>query len=292
MSHVAALGYIRVTAPDLEAWRRYATEVLGLQVAESPGSAESLCLKQDERTYRLAVDRGAEPATTFGWEVANRTSLEALAGQLDAAGVAVKEASSEHAQSRMTEGMLLCDDPAGNACEIFYGASCEKEAFVSPTGARFVTGELGLGHAFMMVPDGEAFLKFYSLLGFRVSDYITLGPGLTATFLHCNPRHHTLAFMEIPNVSAIQHVMVEVDDQDVVGRSWDRCLSGAAPVAMTLGRHTNDRMFSFYSTSPSGMAVELGSGGVRIDDDVWSVQRFDAISYWGHAMQPVPAPEV
>lgn len=48
------------------------------------------------------------------------------------------------------------------------------------------------------MPDGKAFESFYAMLGFRVSDYIELMPGLVGTFLHCNPRHHTLAFVEVP----------------------------------------------------------------------------------------------
>lgn len=293
MSNVTALGYMRLGAPDLDAWRGYATDLLGLQVAEDAATAiddGALYLKQDERSYRLAIDPNDEPTTTFGWEVANRAALDEIAARLDAAGIAVTEASDEHAQSRLASGMLLCDDPAGNACEIFFGAKCDRESFISPTSASFTTDGMGLGHAFMMVPDGKAFENFYALLGFQVSDYISMAPGMAATFLHCNPRHHTLAFIEIPGVSALQHIMLEVEDVDQVGRSWDKCVAGAAPIVMTLGRHTNDEMFSFYSASPSGIAVEYGTGGLKIDDDTWTVQRFDAISYWGHEMQMPPGP--
>jgi 3,4-dihydroxy-9,10-secoandrosta-1,3,5(10)-triene-9,17-dione 4,5-dioxygenase len=290
MSTVTALGYLRLTAPDLAAWRSYATSVLGLQVGEAASAAigdGALYLKQDDRSYRVAIDQGDEQTTTFGWEVANRAALDDVAARLDASGVSVKEASSEHAQSRLAFGMILCDDPAGNRCEIFYGAGSDREEFVSPTNAQFTTGDMGLGHAFMMVPDGKAFLDFYSLLGFRVSDYISFGPGMFATFMHCNPRHHTLAFVEVPNLSALQHFMVEVDSLDTVGRSYDRCVKGEAPIVMALGRHTNDRMFSYYSSSPSGIAVEFGTEGIRVDDETWTVQNFDAASYWGHT-PPVP----
>ena len=34
MATVNALGYLRMNAPDLGAWRTYATDLLGLQVAE------------------------------------------------------------------------------------------------------------------------------------------------------------------------------------------------------------------------------------------------------------------
>jgi 2,3-dihydroxyethylbenzene 1,2-dioxygenase len=33
------------------------------------------------------------------------------------------------------------------------------------------------------------------------------------------------------------------------------------PVMISLGKHANDRMFSFYVASPSGFLIEIGWGG-------------------------------
>ena len=52
------------------------------------------------------------------------------------------------------------------------------------------------------------------------------------------------------------HLMFEVTDLDLVGRAWDKVLDGAAPIASTLGKHTNDEMSSFYVRSPSGFQIE------------------------------------
>jgi len=290
MSNINALGYIRMNAPDLDAWRSYGTDILGLQVAEKTAATVgdgSLYLRQDDRSYRVALDQGDEASTTLGWEVVNREALEGVAAKLDAAGYEIEQATDEYAQSRLTVGMIRCDDPAGNKCEFFYGAASDKDAFVSPTAARFTTEDMGLGHVFAIVPDAKAFESFYTMLGFKVSDYIQLMPGLTGTFMHCNERHHTLAFVEVPGVTAVQHVMVEVDSIDSVGRSFDRCVASDAPIVMTLGRHTNDEMFSYYSASPNGVAFEYGTGGIKVHDDTWTVKHFDAASYWGHS-QPKP----
>ncbi|HET7524153.1 MAG TPA: VOC family protein, partial [Acidimicrobiales bacterium] len=208
MDAVTALGYLRLGAADLGSWRDFATSVIGLQPGDGAASElgdGSLYLKQDDRSYRVAVDRSDDPSVTFGWEVPNRVAMEAVAGRLDALGITVKDGTAEEAEQRLVTRVMLCTDPAGNACEIFYGAKHDNSAFVSPTGARFVTGDMGLGHAFVIVPDGAAFGEFYmDGLGFRVSDYIQLGQR-EATFLHCNPRHHTLAFVESAGVSALNH---------------------------------------------------------------------------------------
>jgi hypothetical protein len=59
-------------------------------------------------------------------------------------------------------------------------------------------------------------------------------------------------------------------------------------LVMTLGRHWNDHMTSFYVESPSGFAVEYGWGGLQIDRATWSTVRGTGeISFWGH--RPVTA---
>ena len=54
------------------------------------------------------------------------------------------------------------------------------------------------------------------------------------------------------------------------------------PVARTLGRHTNDRMISFYARTPSGFEVEYGWGGHLVDDASWEPAELTAVSSWGH----------
>ena len=58
--------------------------------------------------------------------------------------------------------------------------------------------------------------------------------------------------------------------------------AAAAPLAMTLGRHSNDDMISFYTRTPSGFQIEFGTGGLLIDDSEWLPPRFDVPSFWGH----------
>jgi hypothetical protein len=52
---------------------------------------------------------------------------------------------------------------------------------------------------------------------------------------------------------------------------------------MSLGRHTNDRMTSFYVRTPSGFEIEYGAGGRLIDmTEPWMPGHYDAMSFWGH----------
>jgi extradiol dioxygenase len=83
--------------------------------------------------------------------------------------------------------------------------------------------------------------------GFGISDYVVSPDGAPlGAFLHCNPRHHSLAFFQIPmGPRKIQHVMFETNSLDDVGTSYDLCLEREI-TATSLGRHGNDRSFSFY----------------------------------------------
>jgi len=76
--------------------------------------------------------------------------------------------------------------------------------------------------------------------------------------------------------------MFEARTLDDVGYTLDRLQTGGVPLSMGLGRHTNDQMVSFYSTSPSGFDVEFGWGGRRVDDATWSVSEITKPSLWGH----------
>jgi extradiol dioxygenase len=151
-----------------------------------------------------------------------------------------------------------------------------------------VTGAGGMGHVVLIVPDLDAATRlFQDVLGFRHSDDIEAG--LRIRFFHCNPRHHTVAVSAAPGMAGVHHLMPEVADVDDVGRAYDIVQDRGLPLAMTLGRHTNDGMTSFYVRTPSGFEVEYGAGGRLLDTSApWTPGRFEATSHWGHKLPAEP----
>jgi 2,3-dihydroxybiphenyl 1,2-dioxygenase len=282
-ARVVGLGYLIVNSTDLEAWKLFASDLLGLQVdCHTP---ERLVLRMDEASYRLEIRRAdSDGVNAIGWEVRSSEDLDDLADQLEEHGYAVERHDADAVATRQVSGLIGFVDPDGQRVELFYGLKQHRERFVSPTGARFVTGAGGLGHIFQMVSDRERYDALYlKLLGFKLSDYIDFVPGVYATFTHANPRHHSYAYAQVPNVpSHLMHAMLEVEELDVVGRAWDKVLAGAAPIKATLGKHTNDEMVSFYVQSPAGFQVEYGYGGKLVDEASWRPVRYGAASYWGH----------
>lgn len=285
---IGSLGYLGLRVKDVAAWEAFATGVLGLMPAEAAG--ETRRFRLDDLAWRIAVEPGeADDVAYLGFEVAGPAELEAVRNRLTAGGVAVGNGDPELVAERGVLGLISCQDPDGLPVEVFYGPTLRTETpFTSPAGVTaFVTGDQGLGHVVLSAKDMAAARRFYQdMLGFRLSDIIRMraGPQLSfdMEFFHCNPRHHTLALMPIPMPKRLHHFMIQVPTLDAVGFALERATAAQAPIAASLGRHTNDHMVSFYSRTPAGFEVEFGQGAIEVDDVTWRVGRHDKPSIWGH----------
>ncbi len=290
---VTQLGYLGVEVQDLEAWRRFATDTLGLEVLPEKGADGSLLLRMDERHHRFFVSPGErDDVSLLGFEAASQPALDALAARLEAAGTAVHWGEPGDCDARKVVNLFQFEDPNGIACEAYTGPLVMRDRpFHSPrTISGFFTGDQGLGHIVLLVKSLDESLRFYTdTLGFRMTDWVrpqperSAGSAMNIAFLHCNPRHHTIAMLEAPrSPKRLHHFMVQVKTLDDVGATYDQCGSQGVPIELTLGRHTNDEMFSFYMGSPSGFWVEYGYGAREVDDATWKVELHTTGSSWGH----------
>jgi 2,3-dihydroxybiphenyl 1,2-dioxygenase len=294
MGKVKELGYVGIQATDLDAWRHFAVDVLGLGLGHQDGQ-QTLGLRMDERVHRLIIEAGpADDMCCVGYDCGNDADLDALLEHLREHGHAAEPCSAALARQRRVRRLMASHDPDGNRVELYVDLARADTPFQSAlVPAGFKTGNGGAGHAFLPTTDRQAMLDYYALLGFRLSDYIRqeIAPGMVvdAAFTHCNPRHHTLAFAALPSPKKLHHFMLEVCDRVDVGRAYDRVQNAGLPLAMSIGMHPNDLMFSFYVTTPSGFAIEIGADGRQIlDEDAWQVVTYDRLSIWGHR----PAPRV
>lgn len=289
MTGIKELAYVVYEVSDLADWEHFSTALLGMQLGEK--SDDGFTLRMDEKAHRWIITEGAaDDLAVSGYEVESGASLDRLVARLIEAGVDVAEGTSTLAEARRVDRVVQVSDPMGNRIELVTGLQDADEPFRSESlVGKFVTGSGGAGHQVLLAKgiDRETYMAFYEgLLGFKISDIIVeqLAPGIVADliFLHCNPRHHTVAFGDMPHPKRTHHFMLEVTDIRDLGMAFDRCLEARQPFEMTLGMHPNDHMFSFYVRTPSGFAVEYGWGGLLIDDDTWEVKTLDRRHYWGH----------
>ncbi|MDP2123004.1 MAG: VOC family protein [Parvibaculum sp.] len=285
---VASLGYIGFEVSDLKAWDNYLTGFLGLMPGS--GNGTSARYRMDDRAFRIQLEKGAADDISFiGLEVETPEGLQALRERLEKEGVPCAPASDSLKKERGVRDLLVLTDPAGLQVEVYVGATALTNLpFHSPAGVSgFMTGGQGAGHVVLASEKIDEIRDFYTrLLGFRLSDTIgmSISPDFTLVleFYHCNPRHHTLALAPMPAPKRLHHFMVEMATLDDVGFAMDRIGACGVKQTMTLGKHSNDQMVSFYAATPSGFEVEVGTAGIEVHDEVWRVTHHEVTSMWGH----------
>ncbi|WP_322062911.1 VOC family protein [Paraburkholderia sp. J63] len=293
---VSRLGYLGYAVRDMGAVETIFGDVLGLQRRpSSTGDVDgAVSWRMDARRQRFTFTPAAQDALAYiGWELDSLDALHALVARAEAQGVAFSRADDALCEQRAVYEMYRCAGPDGVAIELFFGGIEDPMPFASATAlSGFRTGSEGLGHLVLASADPEAAVHFYrQVLGFEPSDYVHWDIA-RVTFLHCNSRHHSLAVMNPVYGSApgqMNHVMVQANAMDDVGRAYDRVRELGVPLVLTLGKHSNDQMTSFYMHTPGGWAVEYGYGGREIDAD-WQVVFYDSPRLWGHHLQQPAAP--
>ncbi|MEX2547962.1 MAG: VOC family protein [Chloroflexota bacterium] len=279
---IRALSYVGIEATDLSAWESFSTELLGMPVTRPTDDGDRILMRMDERTYRFDVRKSdTDRLAWIGWEMPSAAALEEANRELAKAGVEVTRGTAEEAKDRGIVDFIHFNDPASNRLELFYGQEADFRPLVMTRPmSGYLTGEMGMGHAVIGVTNYRECFDFYvNTLGFRVSDTFKN----FIAFLHCNPRHHSLALVETDE-PGLRHIMLETNTIDDVGTAMD-IAQKRGELTRTLGRHTNDKAVSFYIETPGGWEIEYGWSGQQVDDEVWIVRQLAGpTSLWGHEL--------
>ncbi|MCC5575371.1 VOC family protein [Microtetraspora sp. AC03309] len=280
---IEALNYIGFTSPAAKEWETFGPEILGVQLAD-PGPEGSVRMRVDDAAHRISVHPAdSDDLAYLGWGVRGPSALIRVTDRLETSGTEVHRGEPELAAERGVTELAWFTDPFGFRHELSWGQLTMPSTFLPGRPlSGFVTGEQGLGHAVLIIPDLVEAEAFYGgVLGFKVSDEIDMH-GMPVRFYHCNTRHHSLALTAVPGVVGFHHLMLETTALDDVGIAYDLILERGIPLAMTLGRHTNDLMTSFYVRTPSRFEIEYGFGGAPIQSTPPTPRAFARTSIWGH----------
>jgi 2,3-dihydroxyethylbenzene 1,2-dioxygenase len=263
---VTELGYMGVGVKNLEEWKNFATSIVGMELVDE-GESDRCYLRMDYQHHRIVLHAdGSDDLAYLGFRVAGAEEFSAMQAQLSAAGIKFQVGAREEAEERRVLEVLKLNDPGGNPIEIFHGPEVQFSKPFHPGRAmhgRFKTGAGGLGHCIIGEKDLAAAQRFYTQLGMRggVEYKIKMGKRvLELVFMHCNERDHTVAFGVGGPDKRLNHVMIEVDNLDDVGLTYDLVRKNKVPVTIKPGKHSNDHMYSFYFRNPSGWMFEYGWG--------------------------------
>jgi 2,3-dihydroxybiphenyl 1,2-dioxygenase len=284
---VTQLGYLELNVSNLETWRTLATDILGAEERQDSAVPGRVKLRLDEHHHRITLQSAqADSIAAIGWEAPSRAAFDAARAALQARGIEVQAGSAAEIEDRRVEALIRFRDADGFPMEIYFGPWFDHHPLrpARPM-AGFNCGKLGVGHVVLVSRDIRAAARFYEdVLGFRISDFIAWGDA-DAVFLRCNARHHSLALINESfgkKSGELHHLMLEANSLDDLGRAYDLVQNHKVPLVMTLGRHSNDQMISFYLKSPSGFALEHGWGGLLVEEDNWQVKHYSTTKLWGH----------
>ena len=290
------LAYLGIQVPDPAALATFFGDVVGL-VPGASGLAGTVTWRNDDKAQRVIVEPGpANDGVFVGFDAGDDDAFDALVARLDAAGFRTAQGSDDERSARRVKRLARTVAPWGVAVELTTGLEDAATPYASPLmPGGFLTDGVGFGHVvFATTAFDESHAFVTDGLGMAQSDWLEMeiaeGIELEVRFYHCNPRHHTLALAKAPFElpQKLHHLMVETNTRDDVGAAFDRAWTSGLAIPNGLGMHDNDRMFSFYVTSPAAFMVEIGHGARTITVDWDDNRRYGRISAWGH--QPLRQP--
>ncbi|MEK1838693.1 MAG: VOC family protein, partial [Pseudomonas sp.] len=116
MINLHDIRYIRLGTANLDEARRYATQVLGLQVAREANGA--VYFRSDSRDHTLCYYEGDPQETTTAFEVRTAQDLEDAAVLLERHEFDVQHGSRADAEVRYVDDFIRFKDPSGNNIEL------------------------------------------------------------------------------------------------------------------------------------------------------------------------------
>jgi 2,3-dihydroxybiphenyl 1,2-dioxygenase len=294
---ILGIGYLIFESPNGKAWLEYGPEVLGLGLYEPEGNGDTVYLRMDDRRWRIAIQPGErDRLACIGWELTNRTAWLAAIEKLKTNNVTVTIGDTELELKRGVHGVARFTDPVGYNHELIYGQKYQPNSFTPGRNHHgFLAEELGVGHVVLTVPEiPPGFEQWLTdVLGFRWFGHGAGNPRPVGGFYRpkLNDRSHCIAYLLVPGHMGIHHVGIEVKELDDVGIAFDLYQERGLPVMMTMGRHTQDPVISFYGITPSGFGVEYLTGGAIETDREFHERNPEKLSVWGHkpgGAKPLP----
>jgi 2,3-dihydroxy-p-cumate/2,3-dihydroxybenzoate 3,4-dioxygenase len=261
------IAYVRSGVADIDAAARFATEIVGLELA-APTEIGVAHLRADHRHHCLALVQGRSGVISSGFTVADSDALAAAETELERAGFAAHRGSADEARSRRVREFIAFDDPFGNRVELV----SQQESIARPVEFTRAAGITEFGHLCLDAPDVHEAYRFWSThFNARVSDWI----GDAACLLRIDPVHHKLAVFR-GDEPGLCHMNFQVASIDDVFRNWHFLLEHDVEIEMGPGRHPQSTAIFLYFQGPEDFTYEYSFGVRRIDDEAaWTPRTFD-----------------
>ncbi|MBF9044320.1 glyoxalase/bleomycin resistance/extradiol dioxygenase family protein [Rhodobacterales bacterium HKCCE4037] len=267
--------YCRLGTRDLAGAEWFATNVLGLEVAERRRG--TIYFKSDDRAQTLCYFEGDPEDQATAFELGRKADLDQVAATLEDLGHEVHVGTTDECDMRMVRAFISFRDPTGNRIEFVVGPEM--------TGTRYHgnrdAGITGFSHVGLCTTNAERDEAFWTqVCNARVSDRIGDAP-----LLRLGTIHHSLALFPFKK-AGIQHINHQVASTDDIQRAFNFVRDNQIDVTFGPGAHPTSSAHFLYFTGPDGMTYEYSTGVCEIHDEpLWRDRQFHAeprgFCHWG-----------
>ena len=263
--NITRASHLVLTAQDLPASRDFYTEVIGLIVSDEDANTIYLRGVEERGHHSLTLKKtsGEPSCDRIGMHVFDEEDLDKAKAHFDRTGVPAKFAEVPH-QGRT----LHFTDAMGTPVELCATMPTQPRSHVAVNthkGAR----ALRMDHYQVLVPDPAGAAKFYTDLGFRISDYLVVqGTDHTVGFFlyrKNNPWDIVFLHRSGPQFHHCGYVVESLFDM-IRGLDCAGNLGFAECIEHGPGRHGHGHAYYTYVRDPDGHRTELLLPAVQIVD--------------------------
>jgi catechol 2,3-dioxygenase len=251
---VLRAGHARLTSRDLAKSREFYTEVLGLVVSDE--DADTLYLRglEERAHHSLVITRTEdEPACRrVGLRVHDDDDLERAKHAFERHGLPCRWVD-EPFQGRT----LHTFDVVGTPLEIV-ASMARRPRHDTRVNLHKGAASRRFDHFQITVPDVYKAAVFYTSLGFRIADYMTLGDEPVGVFLHVKNTPYDVVFLKRDG-PALHHFGYIVPDVQSMLKACDTMgeLGWGDNVEFGPGKHSVGHSYFVYLRDPDRHCVEL-----------------------------------
>jgi 2,3-dihydroxy-p-cumate/2,3-dihydroxybenzoate 3,4-dioxygenase len=250
------IRYVRLGTRDAGVALKFATQVLGLQLAGE--DAGSIYLRSDERDHTLVYTPGDPRDHTVGFEVADERALDAAASELENAGHAVHQGTPSECEQRRVGAFVTFREPSGTRIDLVTRPWHSGRRYAPSRNA----GITGFSHVGLYSMEPKRDEKFWTeICNARVSDWIGSAP-----LLRIDPVHHRIALFPARR-HGVQHINHQVESIDDVMRAYYFLREQGVSIRFGPGRHPTSGAVFLYFEGPDGMTFEYSTGVRLIEDE-------------------------
>ena len=284
--NITRASHLVLTAQDLPASRDFYVQVVGLLVSDEDANTIYLRGVEERGHHSLTLKKttGEPSCECIGMHVFDEVDLDKAKFHFDRTGVRSEFVPVPH-QGRT----LRFHDVMGTPVELCAIMPTQPRSHVqihTHRGAR----ALRMDHYQVLVPDVMKATKFYTDLGFRISDYLVVdGPGVTiGAFLHRKNNPWDIVFLHRSG-PAFHHCGYVVESLYDLIRGLDTAgnIGFGECIEHGPGRHGHGHAYYAYIRDPDGHRTELLLPAIqmvdRYDEPVACPIEANSVgNRWGH----------